>query len=53
MKLQKTSDLVNDSSSESAVAERSSGGQTMSRRDFLRNSSLMAGGAALATGGSA
>ncbi len=50
MKLHKTSDLVNDSSSESVVPERSSTGQTMSRRDFLRNSSLMAGGAALATG---
>ncbi|MET0004964.1 MAG: formate dehydrogenase subunit alpha [Candidatus Thiodiazotropha sp.] len=50
MKLHKTSDLVNDSSKESVEPERSSAGQTMSRRDFLRNSSLMAGGAALATG---
>ncbi|MES9925279.1 MAG: formate dehydrogenase subunit alpha [Candidatus Thiodiazotropha endolucinida] len=50
MKLHKTSDLVNDSSKASVVPERSSAGQTMSRRDFLRNSSLMAGGAALATG---
>ncbi|MES9897171.1 MAG: formate dehydrogenase subunit alpha [Candidatus Thiodiazotropha endolucinida] len=50
MKLHKTSDLVNDSSKASVIPERSSAGQTMSRRDFLRNSSLMAGGAALATG---
>jgi formate dehydrogenase major subunit len=50
MKLQKTSDHVNQGSSESVVTERSSGGLTMNRRDFLRKSSLMAGGAALAGG---
>ncbi len=50
MKLHKTSDHVNQGSSESAAAERSSGALTMNRRDFLRKSSLMAGGAALAGG---
>ncbi len=50
MKLHKTSDLVNHSSSDSVSPERASAGQSMSRRDFLRNSSLVAGGAALASG---
>ncbi|PUB78609.1 MAG: formate dehydrogenase [gamma proteobacterium symbiont of Ctena orbiculata] len=50
MKLQKTSDLVSGNSRQSNPAERSPGEMTMSRRDFLRNSSLVAGGAALAGG---
>lgn len=50
MKLQKTSDLVSGNSRQSNPAERSPGAMTMSRRDFLRNSSLVAGGAALAGG---
>ncbi|MCU7845887.1 MAG: formate dehydrogenase subunit alpha [Candidatus Thiodiazotropha sp. (ex Monitilora ramsayi)] len=50
MKLRKTSDLAIDQRAESEISCKSdSGGQTMTRRDFLRNSGLMAGGAVLAT----
>ncbi|MDX2477842.1 MAG: molybdopterin-dependent oxidoreductase, partial [Gammaproteobacteria bacterium] len=48
MKLTKTSNQVTDSKkAQSAVS--AGGGRAMSRRGFLRNSGLMAGGAALAT----
>ncbi|MCU7847448.1 MAG: formate dehydrogenase subunit alpha [Candidatus Thiodiazotropha sp. (ex Lucinoma kastoroae)] len=50
MKLQKTSDLMSVNNAVSPSPKKSSSGQAMTRRDFLRNSSLMAGGAALATG---
>jgi formate dehydrogenase major subunit len=49
MKLKKISDQVE--AQQPATTETTSGGagETMTRRDFLRNSGLMAGGAALAT----
>ncbi|MCU7906536.1 MAG: formate dehydrogenase subunit alpha [Candidatus Thiodiazotropha sp. (ex Epidulcina cf. delphinae)] len=50
MKLHKTSGPASGDSTESASPVKPSSGQAMTRRDFLRNSSLMAGGAALATG---
>ncbi|MCU7801603.1 MAG: formate dehydrogenase subunit alpha [Candidatus Thiodiazotropha sp. (ex Lucinoma borealis)] len=51
MKLQKISNLTSgDSSTASLSPKKTSSGQAMTRRDFLRNSSLMAGGAALASG---
>ncbi|MCG7968620.1 MAG: formate dehydrogenase subunit alpha [Candidatus Thiodiazotropha taylori] len=50
MKLHKISDSVTDINKGSAPSKRSTAGMTMSRRSFLRNSGLMAGGAALATG---
>ncbi len=51
MKLRKTSDLANDITAESTPAKSpAAGGQALSRRDFLRNSGLMAGGAVLASG---
>ncbi|MET0027086.1 MAG: formate dehydrogenase subunit alpha [Candidatus Thiodiazotropha sp.] len=55
MKLRKTSDLpINTQADASAGAmpsvNREAGGQALSRRTFLKNSGLMAGGAVLATG---
>ncbi len=51
MKLRKTSDLAIDERAESGPSiSTTGGGQAMSRRAFLRNSGLMAGGAALASG---
>ena len=48
MKLTKTSNQVSDSQKIKS-AELAGGGRALSRREFLRNSGLMAGGAALAT----
>jgi formate dehydrogenase major subunit len=48
MKLTKTSDQVTQNKSKHS-ATSAGGGLAMSRRGFLRNSGLMAGGAALAT----
>jgi formate dehydrogenase major subunit len=51
MKLRKTSDLPIDVRAESTPTITSAGGgQAMNRRDFLRNSGLMAGGVAMASG---
>ena len=50
MKLHKISDSVIDINADSNMLEKSPKGQAMTRRAFLRNSGLMAGGAALATG---
>ncbi|MCU7918599.1 MAG: formate dehydrogenase subunit alpha [Candidatus Thiodiazotropha sp. (ex Epidulcina cf. delphinae)] len=50
MKLHKISDLASGDSADSTPPLNSCGGQAITRRDFLRNSSLMAGGAALVTG---
>ncbi|MCG7907524.1 MAG: formate dehydrogenase subunit alpha [Candidatus Thiodiazotropha taylori] len=50
MKLHKISDSVTDINKDATPSKRSTAGVTMSRRSFLRNSGLMAGGAALATG---
>ena len=50
MKLHKISDSVTDINKDPAPSKRTAAGMTMSRRSFLRNSGLMAGGAALATG---
>ncbi len=52
MKLRKTSDLPIDERAEStpSITPAGGGGQALSRRDFLRNSGLMAGGAVLASG---
>ncbi|MCU7810151.1 MAG: molybdopterin-dependent oxidoreductase, partial [Candidatus Thiodiazotropha sp. (ex Notomyrtea botanica)] len=51
MKLRKTSDLAIDQRAESEISFKTDGGgQAMTRRAFLRNSGLMAGGAVLASG---
>jgi formate dehydrogenase major subunit len=51
MKLRKTSDFPIEASAESTPAVTTAGGgQALSRRAFLRNSGLMAGGAVLAGG---
>ncbi|MCG7874279.1 MAG: formate dehydrogenase subunit alpha [Candidatus Thiodiazotropha lotti] len=50
MKLHKISDSVTELNKAQAPSKQSAAGKTMSRRSFLRNSGLMAGGAALATG---
>ena len=50
MKLRKISDQVTSSTLEPEPAKLVSSGQAMNRRAFLRNSGLMAGGAALASG---
>ncbi|ODB94614.1 formate dehydrogenase [Candidatus Thiodiazotropha endoloripes] len=50
MKLHKISDSVTDINKDPAPSKRTAAGMMMSRRSFLRNSGLMAGGAALATG---
>ncbi|MCU7830904.1 MAG: formate dehydrogenase subunit alpha [Candidatus Thiodiazotropha sp. (ex Myrtea sp. 'scaly one' KF741663)] len=51
MKLRKTSDLAIDHRAESEISFKADGGgQAMTRRAFLRNSGLMAGGAVLASG---
>ncbi|MET0001867.1 MAG: molybdopterin-dependent oxidoreductase, partial [Candidatus Thiodiazotropha lotti] len=50
MKLHKISDSVTELNKAPAPSKQSAAGKTMSRRSFLRNSGLMAGGAALATG---
>ena len=49
MKLKKISDQVTATPQENPKAGACGTGETMNRRTFLRNSSLMAGGAALAT----
>ncbi len=49
MKLTKISDQVTATQAENLQAATGGAGETMTRRTFLRNSSLMAGGAALAT----
>jgi len=48
MKLTKTSDQIAENK-KSQPARPAASGRAMSRRGFLRNSGLMAGGAALAT----
>ncbi|MCG7985770.1 MAG: formate dehydrogenase subunit alpha [Candidatus Thiodiazotropha weberae] len=50
MKLHKISDSVTELNKAPEPSKQSAAGKTMSRRSFLRNSGLMAGGAALATG---
>ncbi|MEJ2641601.1 MAG: formate dehydrogenase subunit alpha [Desulfosarcinaceae bacterium] len=51
MKLRKTSDLAIDERAESDLSMKTAaGGQALTRRAFLRNSGLMAGGAVLAGG---
>ncbi|OOY44164.1 hypothetical protein BOV92_09430, partial [Solemya velum gill symbiont] len=50
MKLKKTSDqILDNSAATSAEHTASKTGVQMNRRDFLKNSGIMAGGAALAT----
>ena len=50
MKLQKISDSVTDIEANPVPSKTTTAGRAMDRRSFLRNSGLMAGGAALATG---
>lgn len=50
MKLQKISDSVTDINTDLKPSQKSTAGMALSRRSFLRNSGLMAGSAALATG---